>query len=169
MHLKNGVEPDDTNVSATVPDWNRESYQRFWSPPKKLIKTIRDYQKYRCKTGIIANFLAKVAVLRHRFWSVICACDIPVDTQFGGGLRLIHPTGVVIHPEVEIGPNCLILQQVTLVKGVTLKGHVDIGAGAKIIKPVTIGAHAKIGANAVVVSDVPDYAVAVGIPAKIVK
>ena len=47
-------------------------------------------------------------------------------------------------------------------------GHVDIGAGAKILGPVTIGDHAKIGANAVVVTDVPEGATAVGIPARIV-
>ena len=31
-----------------------------------------------------------------------------------GGLLLPHPNGVVIHPEAEIGPNCLFFQQVTL-------------------------------------------------------
>jgi serine O-acetyltransferase len=74
----------------------------------------------------------------------------------------------VIHPAATIGPNCLILQQVTIVEGVKIGGHVDIGAGAKIIRAVKIGNHAKIGANAVVVCDVPDGATAVGIPAKII-
>lgn len=81
---------------------------------------------------------------------------------------LPHPTGVVIHPDAVIGPNCLIFQQVTIVTGVTIGGHVDIGAGAKIIRSVAIGDHAKIGANAVLLSDVPAYSVAVGIPAKVV-
>jgi serine O-acetyltransferase len=82
-----------------------------------------------------------------------------------------HPNGVVIHPGVRIGVNCMISQQVTLgmrsSSGVPqIGGHVDIGAGAKILGPVCIGDHAKIGANAVVVSDVPSGAVAVGVPAK---
>jgi serine O-acetyltransferase len=46
-------------------------------------------------------------------------------------------------------------------------GHVDIGAGAKILGAVAIGDHAKIGANAVVLNDVPSFATAVGIPARI--
>ena len=34
---------------------------------------------------------------------------------------------------------------------------------------VTIGKNAVIGANAVVTKDVPDYAVAVGIPARVIR
>jgi serine O-acetyltransferase len=99
---------------------------------------------------------------------VVAASDIPLNCQIEGGLLLTHPNGVVIHPGANIGPNCLILQQVTIVDGVKIGGHVDIGAGAKVIRPVTIGNHAKIGANAVVTCDVPEGATAVGIPAKII-
>ena len=87
---------------------------------------------------------------------------------------MLHPQGVVIHPEAVIGPNCLIFQQVTLGMGPIpglpkIGGQVDIGAGAKILGGVRIGNHAKIGANAVVITDVPDHATAVGIPAKIIQ
>ena len=83
-------------------------------------------------------------------------------------MLLTHANGVVISPDAEIGCNCLFLQQVTIVGGVKIGGHVDIGAGAKIISPVTIGDHAKIGANAVVLKDIPSNTTAVGIPARIV-
>lgn len=43
-----------------------------------------------------------------------------------------------------------------------------IGANAVILMGVTIGKHCIIGAGAVVSKDIPDYSVAVGIPAKIV-
>jgi serine O-acetyltransferase len=113
--------------------------------------------------------MRKLAVLRHRFWSVVCAADIPINSKIGGGFLLVHPVGVVIHPDAVIGPNCLVLQNVTLIGGVVLKGHVDVGAGAVVVRPVTIGKHAKVGANAVVVTDVPDYATAVGVPAKVIE
>ena len=85
-----------------------------------------------------------------------------------------HPNGIVIHPEVKIGPNCLIFQQVTIgVKGTLglpdIGGHVDIGAGAKILGNIKIGNHACIGANAVVMQDVPVGKSAVGIPARILE
>lgn len=105
-------------------------------------------------------------VFWHRFWSVVTGADIPLNCQIEGGLVLTHPNGVVVHPTAKIGPNCLLLQQVTLVGGVVLRGHVDISAGAKIIKPVVIGEHAVIGANAVVTKDVEPGTTVVGIPAR---
>ena len=42
-----------------------------------------------------------------------------------------------------------------------------IGAGAVILPGVTVGEGAIIGANAVVTKDIPEYAIAVGIPAEI--
>jgi serine O-acetyltransferase len=114
-----------------------------------------------------------MAVLRHHFWSVITGADIPLNCRLGGGLLLPHPNGIVIHPDADIGPNCLLFQQVTIANGSggapKIKGHVDIGAGAKILGGITIGEHAKIGANAVVLTDVPSGATAVGVPAKIVR
>lgn len=109
-------------------------------------------------------------MLRHRFWSVVTGADIPINSQIDGGLLLPHPSGIVIHPDARIGPNCLIFQQVTIgTRGEggapVIGGHVDIGAGAKILGPVKIGNHAVIGANAVVMTDAPDNCMAVGIPA----
>ena len=43
-----------------------------------------------------------------------------------------------------------------------------LGAGAKLLGDITIGENVKVGANAVVLTDVPDNAVAVGIPARII-
>ena len=155
-------------ISATQPDWNREKLQKWWEPSRQLLKSIRSYQKWRRKWGIIGRLISRWNVLEHRFWSVVTASDIPLNCQIGGGLILRHPNGVVIHPKATIGPNCLILQQVTIVSNVQVGGHVDIGAGAKILRSVKLGDHSKIGANAVVICDVPPGATAVGVPAKII-
>jgi serine O-acetyltransferase len=162
-------------ISATEPDWSRESpVPGRYEPAKNLLAAFRRYQRLKAKGGIVARSLRPFLVLRHRFWSAVTGADIPLDSHIGGGLLLPHPNGIVIHPEARIGPNCLFFQQVTIGMGgpkpgaPVIGGHVDIGAGAKILGGVTIGDHALIGANAVVLDDVPAHATAVGIPARIV-
>lgn len=44
-----------------------------------------------------------------------------------------------------------------------------IGINAVIVGDVKIGKHCVIGANSVVTKDVPDYCVAVGSPARVIK
>ncbi len=160
-------------ISATEPDWEREKkVPGGYEPAKYLLSAIRNYQRLKLKTDPGAKMLSPFFVLLHRFWSAVSGADIPLNSKIGGGLMMPHPNGIVIHPEAEIGPNCLIFQQVTIGAGLkpglpVIEGHVDIGAGAKIIGNIRIGAHARIGANAVVLHDVPGGATAVGIPAKI--
>jgi len=158
---------------AAVPDWSREAKRSFsWDPSRALIASIRSYQRHAARRGPIASLGRKLAVLRHRFWSVITGADIPINTTIAGGLVLPHPNGIVIHPSAVIGPNCLLFHQVTLGMGrdgvPTLGAGVDIGAGAKLIGRIMVGDRAIVGANAVVLSDVPAGATVVGIPARIV-
>lgn len=160
------------SISSNLPDWSRERRSNFWDPSRALLASIRDYQSVVLSNKLTAKLLKKAAVIRYRFWSVVTGADIPLNTNIGGGLIMPHPNGIVIHPDVVIGPNCLIFQQVTLGSrgegGVpVIGGHVDIGAGAKILGGVRIGDHALIGANAVVLCDVPAHSVATGIPATI--
>lgn len=54
-------------------------------------------------------------------------------------------------------------------KPVIIGKETIIGMGARILPGVKIGKHCCIGTNAVVTSDIPDYSVAVGIPAIVVK
>lgn len=160
-------------VSATEPDWQREKPIRFWDPSRKLLKSIRDYQKYYYKSNHLTSIYKKIAVIRHRFWSVVTGADIPLNVQIAGGLLIPHPNGIVIHPKSTIGPNCLIFQQVTIGDkngGIPqIGGHVDIGAGAKVLGEITIGNNVCIGANSVVINDVADGCIVVGIPARVIK
>jgi acetyltransferase-like isoleucine patch superfamily enzyme len=52
---------------------------------------------------------------------------------------------------------------------VKIGDHSMIGMGAVIQPGVTIGKHCVIGANSVVIRSIPDYSVAVGAPARVVK
>ena len=85
--------------------------------------------------------------------------------------------GIVIGETAEVGDDCLIYHGVTL--GGTGKDHgkrhptignnVLIGCGAKILGPFKVGDNSRIAANSVVLTEVPDNATAVGIPAQIVR
>lgn len=161
--------------SAEAPDWSREAKRFFeWYPSRSLLGSIRAYQRVQHSRHPWHVVVRKIAVLRHRIWSVATGADIPLNSKIAGGLLLPHPNGVVIHPGSEIGPNCLIFQQVTLgtVQGSSgvphLGGNVVVGAGAKLLGGVRIGDHALIGANAVVLQDIPPGATGAGIPARIV-
>lgn len=156
-----------------APDWSLERKPFFaWDPPRSLIASIRSYERNPPGRGPVALLARKLAVFRHRFWSAVTGADIPLNTRIGGGLRLPHPNGIVIHPSVTIGPNCLIFQQVTLganFRGVPVIGAaVDIGAGAKVLGPIVVGDHAMIGANSVVLKDVAAGTVVAGIPARVI-
>jgi len=166
-------EPTSGYQLAAEPDWSVETPRRLWDPSRRLIGCLRDYARARKQGGPIGYLRAKVAVLRHRLWSVVTGADIPLNTwNIAGGLELPHANGVVIHPEAKVGPNCRIFQQVTLGTGSrpgvpVLGANVHVGAGAKILGGVQIGDNAVIGANAVVIADVPSGAIAVGVPAKV--
>lgn len=107
---------------------------------------------------------------------VLTGADLAWQAQVGPGLRLYHPTGVVLGPFVRIGAQCRVQQGVT-VGGTggdvrtpgdspTLGDRVRLGAGAKVVGPVTLGDDVLVGANAVVVRSVPAGATAVGVPAR---
>lgn len=155
------------------PDWSREAPRGLWDPSRRLLGCIRAHQAAgRTPLGALRRVRAKCG---HWLWSLVTQAEIGLGTRIGGGLLLPHPNGIVIHPEAEIGPNCLLFQQVTLGTRAGRDGaprlgvHVDVGAGARILGPVAVGDHAVIGANAVVLSDVPAGAMAVGVPARVLQ
>ena len=119
-------------------------------------------------------FLARCVSQWSRFWTGI---EIHPGATIGRRLVIDHGMGIVIGEAAEIGDDCLIYHGVTL--GGTGKDHgkrhptignnVLISTGAKVLGPFKVGDGARIAANAVVLSEVPEDATAVGIPAQIVR
>lgn len=63
----------------------------------------------------------------------------------------------------------IMAQPLTSKGGITLEDDVWLGAGVTVLDGVTIGRGAVVGAGALVIGDIPANAIAVGVPAKIVR
>jgi serine O-acetyltransferase len=117
--------------------------------------------------------LVPLEMFFNRVNSGICGCVIGRGADFGPGFVLVHANGVVINGAVRGGKNVILEHQVTIGaekrQFPVLGDHVFVGAGAKIFGGIRIGNHVRIGANAVVLTDIPDGATAVGIPATVVR
>jgi acetyltransferase-like isoleucine patch superfamily enzyme len=85
------------------------------------------------------------------------------DVLFGPNVSVYSSTHKYDDPSLPIK------DQGYTVKPVLLKKGCWIGINVVILPGVTIGKNAVIGANSVVNSDIPDFAVAVGSPARIIK
>jgi acetyltransferase-like isoleucine patch superfamily enzyme len=119
-----------------------------------------------------------------------------IQTGSSGSLKVgrnshIHPkcqisaymSPIHIGCDVQIAPNCafypydhsfapneLIIKQPLQTKGgIIVEDDSWLGFGVIVLDGVRIGKGAVVGAGSVVTSDVPDYAVAVGVPARVVK
>jgi sugar O-acyltransferase (sialic acid O-acetyltransferase NeuD family) len=81
---------------------------------------------------------------------------------------------VIINTGAQIDHDCSVQDFAHIAPGAILCGSVHIGegaligAGATIIPGISIGKWAIIGAGSVVTKSIPDYATAVGTPAKII-
>ena len=122
--------------------------------------------------------LKLIARLFSNYTRFATGVDIHPGAKIGKRFIIDHGSGIVIGETAVIGNDVLMYHQVTL--GGTgndsgCKRHpsicdgVMIATGAKILGDIKIGFKAKIGANAVVLIDVPPYATAVGMPARIIE
>ena len=97
---------------------------------------------------------------------------IPFSTKVGSGLRYSHPYSTVLNAEF-IGNDFSCTNCTTIGKKdgrrPRIGNNVTVGCHVAIIGDITIGNNVTIGAGSVVVKDVPDNAVVVGNPARIIK
>ena len=103
--------------------------------------------------------------------------EIGKNVLINGGFTAMAFGGITIEDDVVIAPNVQLLtdnhdpydRTILICKPIVIKKGAWIGAGASILPGVTVGRYAIVGTSAVVTKDVPDYAVAAGVPAKVLK
>ena len=142
----------------------------------RYISHLRKIERYIGKKGIFfLLFLYHWYRYKHLGFKLKMAI---YPNTIGPGFRIYH-AGAYTHvgPNVKIGKNC------TFVSGVVFGNKTEeednrpvivgdncyFGNGVTILGPVHIGNNVTIGAHAVVTKDIPDNAVVVGVPAKIIK
>lgn len=108
------------------------------------------------------------------------------DVNIEQNVHIICRGRVTINGKVSVAPNCVIVDTSHPYDGIRegekIGDRIDVGetfleigegtfisAGVTILPKVKIGRYCFIGANSVVNRDIPDYCVAVGSPARVVK
>ncbi len=112
------------------------------------------------------------------FIDIATNMELPPQADIGRGLFIPHTGHVIIAFNARIGRYCTLAQGTSVghgaggkeksFSGPVLGDRVYVGPGAAVLGPITIGDDVLIGANTVVIRSVPDRAVVVGNPARMI-
>jgi len=100
--------------------------------------------------------------------TVVCPNTV-INAETIIGAHCIINTGTIVEHDcilenfVHISPNA------TIAGGVNIGEGTHVGAGAVVIPSIKIGKWVTIGAGSIIIRDIPDYAVVVGNPGKVIK
>lgn len=119
------------------------------------------------------------SVVAAPFNSMACPENVKIGKNvfINSNVLFMARGGIAIEDDVQIAANAQLIsnnhdpyeRMVLTCKPVLIKKGAWIGAGATILPGVCVGKYSIVGAGSVVTKDIPDYAVAVGNPAKTIK
>lgn len=153
---------------------------------KKLDKKLCSFSEFANGIGnekrktILDHFIKRIPPTK---WKTLDFANFNAE-NIGSGFGNIYAPGCIISTNTKIGSFCIVNYNATVGHDCILGDYVTvcpnasiggwcvledecyIGAGANILPRIKIGKKAMIGAGAVVTKDVPDGAVAKGVPAR---
>jgi len=130
--------------------------------------------RYGVRPALLRKFFSLIYKVLFKLVQIVTGIELPCEVVIGRNFVIDHFGGIVISGYARFGDDCRIRNGVVVgLKNVreptapVFGNNVDIGAGAKVLGNIRIGNNVVIGSNAVVLIDVPDNALAVGVPATI--
>lgn len=152
------------------------AYQNDWTTQGFWVMLVYRFGRWRygVQPPLLRKAFSLLYKILYKFIQIITGIELPCEAELGKNFIIDHFGGIIISGYAKFGDNCRIRNGVVVgLKNIEEKiapqigNNVDIGAGAKILGNIKIGNNVNIGANAVVLTDVPDNAIAVGVPAVI--
>lgn len=139
------------------------------------VSQLFSFKKYSIKWW----FGLPILILYRLISDYIMSIELKPNTVIGAGLRIEHGFALVVNKNTIVGSNALFRHSITIgckkmpdgSEGMSpiIGNNVEIGANTVIIGGVKIGDNVKIGAGSVVIKDIPNNAIVVGNPARVIK
>lgn len=126
-------------------------------------------EKYHFQYQIAIHPKAVISKHSHIGEGSVVMANAVINPSAEIGKHCIINTGAVVEHDCQIADFVHISPNASLAGNVQVAEGAHIGIGASVIQGVKIGKWATIGAGSVVIRDVPDFAVVVGNPAKVIK
>ncbi len=148
------IEPDEKLIIAIGNNHIRRSIAR---------QVVHPFGKAVHPSATISRFAAAIGEGTVIFHQSVIQADSVI------GKHCIINTAATIDHDCRLDDFVHLSPNATLCGNVTVGEGTHIGASATVIPGVTIGKWCVIGAGAVVTRNIPDYSVAMGVPARVVK
>ena len=170
----------------------RIDYREYAKDPNAMATAIRDTQLNH-KFNLALPFTDEwSSLMKELFYNQIgentivnngLTVVLPKNVTIGSGVSIMNGAlmmaagGITIEDKVLIAANVKLItnnhdpyeRDILTCRPILIKEGAWVGAGATILPGVTVGKYAIVGSDSVVTKDIPDYAVAVGTPAKVIK
>ena len=164
--------------NITLSEEIREAFQlhhrSLASPSFQLIALHRIKQRAK---NLPRPLAVPTRAMLHAAWVALrnlYGTSLPTPVVLGRRFKLVHHTGVVIHPQTRFGDDCIVRQNVTVGGGrtydeyPTIGNRVSLGAGCVVVGRITVGDDVTIGPNAVVMTDIPAGATVVAPASRVI-